>query len=179
MNHRYYENLLMERENLTPVQKGELDQHIAQCTQCARLDQSLRVVDHELKTAAVIAPPPGLNARWKASLPESRKKNEQEQKRIIIISMVSSTLAALITLGAFLLPPVSPITIMTDLFTDFVQLVDQVTQFWSFVGHFFNAVPTGLSVWIIVSTLMWVSLTLLAWGITLLRIARKGIRATL
>jgi hypothetical protein len=179
MNHQYYENLLMERENLAPTQKGKLDQHIEECAQCARLDQSLRVVDHELRTAAVIAPPPGFTARWQASLPEKRKKKEQEQKRIIIISMVSSTVAALITVGAFLLPPVSPITILTDLFTDFVQLVNHVTQFWNFVGHFFTAVPTGLSIWIIASTLMWVSLTMLAWGIALFRIARKGIRATI
>lgn len=178
MNHQPYRNMLLDDQALTPIEKEDLDQHLANCLQCAQLEKSLRALDHEFKSAPMVAPAPGFTARFQASLPARHKTHEKEQNRIIIISMVSTAVVACITLAAFLLPNVSPITILANLFADIVSLVNAVTQFWVFIGNFFHAVPTGLSIGIALTISIWLSLTVLIWGITLYRITLKGVRKT-
>jgi len=178
MNHQPYENLLLDDAPLTPSEKEMLSQHLAACPQCARLEQSLRALDHEFKVATAISPAIGFTSRWQASLPARRKIHEREQTRIILISMVTTVVATCITLAAFLLPNISPIAAFVNLFTDMVKLVYSVAQFWSFIGSFFSALPTGLTIGILSIISVCLSLTLLAWGITVYRITLKGLRST-
>jgi hypothetical protein len=179
MNHKPYRTMLLDDKPLAPIEKEELSQHLASCPQCAQLDSSLRTIDREFKSAAMVAPAAGFTSRFQASLPARRKQHEQEQTRIIIISMASTAVATCITLAGFLLPAISPITILANLFADLVQLVNTVTQFWTFIGSFFHAVPTGLSIGIALTISVWLSFTVLLWGITLYRITLKGIRTTI
>ena len=178
MNHQPYEEMLLGDSKLSPVEKDKLMQHLTICPQCAKLEQSLRTLDHEFKTTPVASPAPGFTMRWQASLPARRKQHEREQTRIILISMAVTLVASSITLAAFLLPPISPISIFANLFSDMVRLVNMVSQFWSFVFSFFKAIPTALSIGIVLSISTWLSITLLAWGISLYRITSKGIRVT-
>jgi anti-sigma factor RsiW len=178
MNHQPYEDLLLDDAPLTPGEKEMLSQHLATCPQCARLEQSLRALDHEFKVAPAVSPAIGFTSRWQASLPARRKKHEREQTRIILISMATTVVATCITLAAFLIPNISPVTIFVNLFTDLVKLVYSVAQFWSFIGSFFSAIPAGLTIGILITISAWLSLTLLAWGITLYRITLKGLRST-
>jgi hypothetical protein len=177
MNHQPYEDLLLDDAPLTPGEKEMLSQHLAVCPQCARLEQSLRALDHEFKVAPAVSPAVGFTSRWQASLPARRKKHEREQTRIILISMASTVVATSITLAAFLLPDISPITVFVNLFTDLIKLVDAIAQFWKFVASFFNAIPTSLTIGILAIISFWLSLTLLAWGITFYRITLKGLRS--
>jgi hypothetical protein len=176
MNHQYFENLLLEDRALTPEEKEKLGKHLSICTKCTDFEQSLRALDHEFKLTSVASPSAGFTARWQANLPDRRKQHEAEQKRIISISMGATIVATGITLAVFLLPKVSPITVLANLFADFVSLVDLVTNFWSFIGSFFNAIPTSFSIGILATISIWLTITLLAWGITLYRITLKGIR---
>jgi hypothetical protein len=177
MNHQPYEDLLLDDAPLTPGEKELLGQHLAVCLQCARLEQSLRALDHEFKMAPAVSPAIGFTSRWQASLPARRIKHEREQTRIILISMAATVVATCITLAAFLLPNISPITVFVNLFTGLIKLVNSVIAFWGFVGSFFNAIPTSLTIGILATISVWLSLILLAWGITLYRITSKGIRS--
>jgi hypothetical protein len=179
MNHQPYENMLLDDRQLTPDEKEKLAQHLEVCPQCTRLEQSLRALDHEFKGTEILAPAVGFSSRWQASLPAWRKQHEREQTRIILISMVSTAIASGITIGAILLPDLSPITVFANLFADLVRLVNMVSQFWFFIGSFFNAAPAGLSIGIAVTISIWLGFTLFTWGITLYRITLKGIRTTL
>ncbi|MHC1740041.1 MAG: anti-sigma factor [Anaerolineaceae bacterium] len=178
MNHQPFENMLLDEISLSQNEKEKLDQHLAVCPQCARLDNSLRTLGHEFKTAPVIEPPIGFSSRWQASLPARRQHKEREQTRIILLSMAATVAAACITLAAFLLPNISPITILAQLFADLVRLVSAITEFWSLVGSLFKAIPTGVSIGIVLTVSSWIGITLLAWGITLYKITWKGIRTT-
>jgi hypothetical protein len=177
MNHQPYENWLLDKKSLTPAEKERLAQHLAVCPQCAQFEHSLHFLEHEIKAMQPISAPEGFCARWQSSLPERRKKHEREQSRIIIISMASTTAAVCMTLAAFLLPQISPITVMANLLSGMVKLVNSISQFWSFVTSFLEAAPTSLSIGIALTVSIWLSLTLLAWGISLYRITSKGIRA--
>jgi hypothetical protein len=128
--------------------------------------------------APAVSPAIGFTSRWQASLPARRKKHEHEQTRIILISMASTVVATCITLAAILLPNISPITVFVNLFTDVIRLVNSIVQFWSFIGSFFSAIPAGLTIGILFTISVWLSLTLLAWGITVYRITLKGLRST-
>jgi hypothetical protein len=177
MNHQPFEDLLLDDAPLSPAEKESLSQHLAVCPQCARLEQSLRALDHEFKATPAVSPAIGFTSRWQASLPARRIRHEREQTRIILISMATTVVATCITLAAFLLPNVSPITVFVNLFTDLIKLVDAIAQFWKFVGSFFSAIPASLTIGILVTLSFWLSLTVLAWGLTLYRLTSKGIRS--
>jgi hypothetical protein len=178
MNHQPFEKMLLDDGELSPIEKEKLMQHLTICPQCAKLEQSLRTLDHEFKSTVVVAPAAGFATRWQENLPARRRQHEREQTRIILISMAVTFVATSITLAAFLLPPISPITIIANLFTDMVKLINSISQFWNFTISFFRAVPAGLSIGIALSISVWLSITLLAWGISLYRITSKGIRTT-
>lgn len=179
MKHQPYEELLLREEPLSENEKAKLTQHLAICPQCARLEKSLQVLDHEFRTEPVIEAPLGFSARFKESLPARRKQKEREQRRIIIISMAFTVVAVLITLGVFLLPPLSPIQIFANTFSEVAKVVDSVTGFWTFVFRFFNAIPAKLSISLAVMIIGWIVFMLSAWGIALYRITLKGFRTTL
>ena len=176
MNHQPYEEMLLEDRPLSPSEKEKLSQHLAKCPQCTKLEKSLRILDHEFKVAPVVAPEVGFSSRWKDSLPARRQQQRKEQNRIIYISMAATALATGITLAAFLLPPISPITIVINLFADLVRLVSEITQFLQFIGTFLKAAPTALTVGVLLTLSTWISITLLAWGISIYRITLKGVR---
>jgi len=178
MNHQPYENWLLDEKILTPAEKEQLGQHLAGCPQCARMEESLRMLDREFRAIPAVAPPAGFSTRWQGSLANRRRKQQREQTRIILISMAATSVAVGITAAGFLLPRVSPITFVANILTDVVKLVNAVSQFWLFVSSFLAAAPASLSIGITVTIILWTSLTLLAWGISLYRITLKGIRTT-
>ena len=178
MNHQPYENWLLDEKTLNPSEKEKLDQHLANCPKCARLEQSLRTLDHEFKTIRMVNAPENFSSRWQANLADRRKAHQSEQTRIIFISLSFTIVVASITVAAFLQPKVSPIAVFANLLSALVDLVNSISQFWTFIISFLEAAPVNLSIGIALTISLWLILTLLAWGISLYRITSKGIRAT-
>lgn len=174
MNHQPFEDMLLDDRKLSASEKEKLTQHLAVCPNCAKLEHSLRSLDHEFKAAPVAMPEAGFSARWQASLPARRKQHEHEQTRIILISMAVTVVATGITLGAFLLPPISPISIFANFVAALAKLISSVTGFWAFIGAFLKAAPKGLSIGLILSITTWISIILFAWGISIYKLTLKG-----
>lgn len=176
MNHQPYEDMLLDERELSIKEKDSLTQHLLECPQCAKLEKSLRVLDHEFRSTPVVAPAPGFSERWKTSLPERRKQHERQQTRIILISMAVTAVATGITLAVFLFPPISPISIFANILSGLLMLVNTVIDFWVFVGAFLQAAPKGLSIGLVLSVTTWISIILLAWGISMYKITLKGVK---
>lgn len=77
MNHRPFEDWLLEDQFLTPEQKRELDAHLRTCKSCTALAES----NLALRSARVVAPAPGFSARWQQRLVLAR---QAERRRTLI-----------------------------------------------------------------------------------------------
>jgi hypothetical protein len=64
MNHRPFEDWLLNDKNLTPTEKRELDLHLRTCTHCT----ALSATGLALRSASVVAPAPGFVMRFQQRL---------------------------------------------------------------------------------------------------------------
>jgi hypothetical protein len=66
MNHRPFEDWLLNDMTITPEQKRELDAHLRDCGHCSALAKTGTI----LKSARKVSPPAGFTARFQARLAE-------------------------------------------------------------------------------------------------------------
>ena len=178
MNHQPFEAWILEDQEITQDQKINLDQHLVGCSDCAKLARSWTAAKHEIKSSAVVSAPEGFSQRWQSSLEARRKLQERQQARIMLTSLVSTALAIFITLGILLLPDISPITVMVSFLSGLIKIVNSISQLWIFMSSFLRAAPTSMLIGLGLALSIWISLTSLAWGISLWRITLKGIKTT-
>jgi hypothetical protein len=76
MNHRPFEDWMLEDQKLTPEQTLELQNHLRTCTQCAALAE----VDLALGKSKAVAPAPGFVNRFQVRLAAQR---QTQHKRVI------------------------------------------------------------------------------------------------
>lgn len=75
MNHRPFEDWLLENQSLTPAQKQELKNHLKTCASCTALTE----VDLALKSTSQVAPRSGFTERFQLRLAAERKKHRTRQ----------------------------------------------------------------------------------------------------
>jgi hypothetical protein len=75
MNHRPFEDWLLENEPLTPEQKQELKTHLKTCTTCIALTE----VDLALKSPRMVTPAAGFTDRFQARLAAEHKLRHKRQ----------------------------------------------------------------------------------------------------
>jgi len=178
MNHQPYEAWILEDRPVKPEEQLQLVQHLAECPHCARLSKNWAEARQTIKAAPVVTAPGGFSQRWQNSLEARRALQKRQQSRVMILSLAATGVAVALTLGILLLPPISPVTVIVNMLSTVVKLVNAVMQFWFFVASFVKAAPTGLVLSIGLLVSLWAGITVLAWSVSLYRITLKGIRTT-
>jgi len=97
MNHRPFEDWLLEDQPLDPTQKRELDAHLRTCNVCSAIAES----NLALRSARVIAPAPGFTTRFQERLVLARRA----QRRRTLLGTLFFSLGGL-TLLALLAGPI-------------------------------------------------------------------------
>ena len=97
MNHRPFEDWLLDDQPLDPTQKRELDAHLRACNACRGVAES----NLALRSARVVAPAPGFTARFQERLVLARRA----QRRRTLLGILFFSLGGL-TLLAVLAGPV-------------------------------------------------------------------------
>jgi len=97
MNHRPFEDWLLEDQPLDPAQKRELDAHLRECDVCRGIAES----NLALRSARVVAPAPGFTARFQERLVLARRA----QRRRALLGILFFSLGGL-TLLALLAGPI-------------------------------------------------------------------------
>ncbi len=97
MNHRPFEDWLLEDQPLDPAQKRELDGHLRTCKVCSAIAES----NLALRSARVVAPVPGFTARWQERLVLARRA----QRRRTLLGTLYFSLGGLLLLGLLAGPP--------------------------------------------------------------------------
>jgi len=97
MNHRPFEDWLLDDQPLDPAQKRDLDAHLRECDVCRGIAES----NLALRSARVVAPAPGFTVRFQERLVLARRA----QRRRTLLGTLFFSLGGL-TLLAFLAGPV-------------------------------------------------------------------------
>lgn len=109
MSHQPFETwLLDEGESLTLEERRALQEHIASCAQCQRLEHQWQDVHQELRTHRMVAPAPGFAQRWQASLAERRAREQRKQAWRIFGVFLGVSLLALLLLTGYTLATSTP-----------------------------------------------------------------------
>ncbi len=91
MNHRPFEDWLLDDQLLEPTQKRELDVHLRTCDVCGAIAES----NLALRSARVVAPAPGFTARWQERLVLARRA----QRRRTLLGTLFFSLGGMILLA--------------------------------------------------------------------------------
>ena len=91
MNHRPFEEWLLEDQPLDPAQKRELDAHLRTCETCSAIAES----NLALRSARVIAPAPGFTVRFQERLVLARRA----QRRRTLLGTLFFSLGGLLLLA--------------------------------------------------------------------------------
>ena len=83
MNHRPFEDWLLDDQPLTPEQKRDLRSHLRACDSCAAVAEA----NLALRSAHLVSPAPGFSTRWEERLVAARRS---QRKRVLIGSLVFS-----------------------------------------------------------------------------------------
>jgi len=90
MNHRPFEDWLLEDQPLDLTQKRELNAHLRNCNACRAIAES----NLALRSARVVSPAPGFSARWQERLVLARRA----QRRKTLLGTLFFSLGGLLLL---------------------------------------------------------------------------------
>ncbi len=91
MNHRPFEDWLLEDQHLDPAQKRELDAHLRECKSCTAIAEA----NLALRSARLVTPAPGFSVRFQERLALTRAA----QRRRTFIGSLLFGIGGLVLLG--------------------------------------------------------------------------------
>ena len=169
MNHRPFEDWLLNDEFLTPEQQRKLQTHLRACDTCATLAE----VNLALRSALVVAPAPGFVTRFESRLAAQRAL----QKKRMVLGMIILAVGGLGMLTLFAWPSLvilfdSPASILVTL-AGYFSTLWVWAQALAGIGSVFTRVVPELVppyIWMIAASAL--GGLLLLWGVSLWRFTR-------
>jgi hypothetical protein len=169
MNHRPFEDWLLNQDPLTPAQKRELQEHLQTCSSCSALVE----VDLALKSVRQVAPAEGFVDRFQIRLAAQRKM--LKRRNTIGFFILTLCVIAILTWVAW---PVlrgvfeSPSAFLASWLSYFVSLWTSIQAMGHVSELFLRIVPGFVSpaVWMIV--LLGAGGWCLVWMLSLMKITK-------
>jgi hypothetical protein len=169
MNHRPFEDWLLNEQPLNNDQKRELQTHLQDCAHCAALAE----VNLELRSVKMAAPAAGFTARFQTRLAAQRVR----ERRNRLVGVLILTLGGVGLLGWFLAPYViqflaSPAGWIAAFVKFFLTLFEMARAIGDIGSIFLRVLPgfiPPIGWMIILSTLSGFALL---WGVSLWRFTR-------
>jgi hypothetical protein len=140
MNHRPFEDWLLENQPLTPEQKQELKTHLKTCTTCSALTE----VDLALKSSRLVAPTASFTDRFQLRLAAERKLRHNRQ----LWGLVLLGLIAILSMGVLIFQIItvwlsSPAQVFVTWVTWWVTLLSSIRTYGS-IGLVLLKVAAGI-----------------------------------
>jgi hypothetical protein len=174
MNHTHFEELILDDIKLSPEQKKSLEAHLAECTQCQKIQTGWSGLRQEMRTAPPVNPAPGFTQRWKANSEVRRAQQQMIQSRKLIIGFSISGFVLLAILSIVFFTQFSPADLLVTIFRTITRLAIGFEELRQVVTIWFKIVistsPATLAIFI--ST--WFVILSLGLFISYTRFWRKG-----
>ncbi len=175
MEHQPFKTWILDDESLSDEEKVRLNDHLAECPECAQLSENLNAALQAIRVAPEVAAPVGFTHRWSASLAARKREEEKQQARSLAIALSSSALV--IAVGALLIfvPELSLISMTAGLITTVVNVLSATQTALSFVTTFFKSI--NLSTTILLFTILggWLLLASFTLGLSVWKLAIKKV----
>jgi len=178
MNHRPFEEWMLDDEDLDQDQKQALEEHLRGCESCPALAQSWLAVRHEIQAEPAAAPLPGFSQRWQARLVQKRA----EQQRRLAWGMLGLCLGiALVILGIIYIPEAahqSPGAVLASLLYNLTLFLARANQARGMIEQISLRVTPAIPVAIGALAASSLSALSLIWVVVMWKIVvPKGVRS--
>ncbi len=139
MKHKQYEQWILNEEiELTPDQRKELADHLAECSACQSLQIGWAATKELLQKALLIQPAPGFAARWEKTL---ERKIRAEKIRRYRLSWLAVLLLASMGILAYLLIRGSFTLLLANSFNVLSRGIFGITEGLSNFGYWMRNLP--------------------------------------
>lgn len=140
MNHRPFEDWLLENQPLTPEQNQELKNHLKTCSTCLALTE----VDLMLKTSRLVAPRAGFTERFQLKLAaEEQLARKRQFWGLGILGLIAILAMSFLIVQLFSVWLRSPAEIFVTWVTWWVTLVSSIRTFGT-IGLVFVKIASGI-----------------------------------
>ena len=174
MSHQPFETWNLNRSNLTPEQKAELQRHLETCPVCKPMHAAWECAQQDMKSAKRVNAPAGFATRFQFSLEDRRRRAHRQQVRKMLTIMGLSLLLILILFVIYTMIQTSPaawigsaIRVIVDAPFNFLE-AQYIASFWM------SRIPP--LAWAAVSLILsaWVAVLLVTGTLTYKRFHRQG-----
>lgn len=175
MDHQTFKSWILNDELLSGNEETQLEEHLTQCSECARLKTNLDAALRMVRLAPQVPAPPDFTRRFTTSLAARRREEEKRQARSLTLALSSSALV--IAFGALLifLPDISLISLTAGLISSVLRVFELAQSTASFVGGFVkNANPSSLvTLFVVIGG--WIVLASLTLALSVWKLAIKKV----
>jgi hypothetical protein len=170
MNHRPFEDWLLDDQLLDPAQKRDLDAHLRECESCSAIAES----NLALRSARLVAPAPGFTARFQERLVLARRA----QRRRTLLGTLFFSLGGMLLLALLSGPTLvfmigSPAELISAMVEALLFIYTTTLAVAEAGSIFFRVLPDFMSpfAWLVLlSTLSGLGLL---WSVSIWRLTRR------
>jgi len=175
MENKTFKSWILDDETLNDEEQARLNEHLAECEDCAQLKANLEAALQMVRSAPEMPAPPDFTSRFTASLAARKREEEQRQARALTLALASS--AIVVALGELLIfiPEISLISLTAGFLSSVLYCIEIVQSTFSFVGGFIrNANPSSLiTVFVVLGG--WILLASLTLALSIWKLAIKKV----
>jgi anti-sigma factor RsiW len=177
MNHQPFENWILDETRGSPSEKEQLENHLKVCSQCARLQRNWNGARQQFVTGGVKKAPARFATQWPERLAMFKYKRQRKQARTLLASFIGGAFMVLIAISALLVPNISIIPMLVGVTSSIIRFIESVKEIWILLQSLVRVAPTTLL--IVTGALLagWITLAVLAWGVSVWRVSIKKVNA--
>jgi len=141
MNHKLFENWILDETDLTENQKKELQEHLKVCSDCRHLENGWQASKNLILQSTLKTPTPGFKTRW---LILAEKKHQLKKVRRYRLTISAVVLAAFAASLVYMIASGSFLHMLSNSFTNLYRLIFNITDSLSFLGYWLSRMPIAI-----------------------------------
>jgi hypothetical protein len=175
MNHQLIDLWLHDPRGLSAEQTSELNAHLQSCRECRRVYTSWQASARLIETAGQMKAPQGFAARFRASLPERRRKKQLHQVRLFMLVLIGAILAASILFLLRFFGDHPPVQVLSQGIHFFTTAPGRLLEFRYIFSFWLGEVPPVYLICAAIILSGWTIILLVSWVLALMRITHQGV----
>ncbi len=141
MNHKPFENWILDELHLDVSQKKEMEKHLSVCPRCKRLDTGWQASKRLMTHAQVKAPASGFSTRWQAYAVKKQNLQKIRRYRLTLIGLFMLVFAASLT---YMVASGSFLQMIADAFNGLTNMIIAITSGLSALGLWLYRMPIAI-----------------------------------
>lgn len=176
MSHQPFETWNLDRENLTPDQRTELEHHIESCPTCLQIHKAWGMAQREIRTAELKSAPSGFAARFQSSLNERRRLEHQRQVRRTLTLLLASLAIIFTILAIIFIVRTPPANLIGSAIQAIAQVPFNLRELLYILTFWISRIPISPFAIIAISAvpIIWLIVLIITGALTFARFRHEG-----